>query len=59
MEDAAAGVEAALAAGMWVLGSGPVGRVGAAHSVRENLAEVCLTDLLSQLQHAPVLASTH
>ncbi|MDR0482178.1 MAG: beta-phosphoglucomutase [Cellulomonadaceae bacterium] len=37
MEDAAAGVDAGLAAGEWVLGIGPVSRVGHAHAVAPNL----------------------
>jgi kojibiose phosphorylase len=32
VEDAASGIEAALAAGMWALGIGPQGRVGRAHA---------------------------
>lgn len=37
VEDAASGVEAALAAGMWTVGSGPASRVGAAHVVIPSL----------------------
>ncbi len=45
VEDAAAGVEAALAAGMWAVGIGPVERVGAAHVVLPSLAGVKWADL--------------
>ncbi|MBD2737852.1 beta-phosphoglucomutase [Nostoc paludosum FACHB-159] len=50
VEDAAAGVEAALAAGMWAVGIGPVERVGAAHVVLPSLAGVKWADIRSQLQ---------
>ena len=49
VEDAAAGVEAALAAGMWTLGLGPVERVGAAHIVLPSLEGVRWADVLAQL----------
>ncbi|MFN6499557.1 MAG: beta-phosphoglucomutase [Nostoc sp. DedQUE01] len=49
VEDAAAGVEAALAAGMWAVGIGPVERVGAAHVVLPSLAGVKWADIQSQL----------
>lgn len=39
-EDATAGVEAALSAGMWTVGIGPPDRVGMAHLVLPNLAGV-------------------
>ncbi len=58
VEDAAAGVEAALAAGMWVVGLGPVERVGAAHVVRESLSGVRWGDLLATLNQTELLAST-
>lgn len=45
VEDAAAGIEAALAAGMWAVGLGPSERVGAAHIVLPSLADVTWTDL--------------
>jgi kojibiose phosphorylase len=45
VEDAASGVEAALAAGIWVVGLGPVGRVGAAHVVLPSLEGVHWADL--------------
>ncbi|HEY9598187.1 MAG TPA: beta-phosphoglucomutase, partial [Cyanophyceae cyanobacterium] len=60
VEDAASGVEAALAAGMQAVGLGPVERVGAAHVVLPNLAGVHWTDLLAKLSqpkpalHVPV-----
>ena len=47
IEDAAAGIQAALAAGMWAVGLGPAERVGAAHIVLPSLAGVTWT----QLQH--------
>lgn len=46
VEDAASGVEAALAAGMRVIGLGPVERVGRAHRVRPALAAVSADELL-------------
>ncbi|WP_193198998.1 beta-phosphoglucomutase [Nostoc sp. MG11] len=49
VEDATAGVEAALAAGMWTVGLGPAERVGAAHVVLPNLAGVKWTDLKAKL----------
>jgi beta-phosphoglucomutase len=50
IEDAAAGVDAALAAGMWVVGLGPSERVGAAHVVLPSLAGVRWTQLQANLQ---------
>ncbi len=49
VEDAASGVEAALAAGMWAVGLGPVERVGAAHVVLPSLEGVRWADLLARL----------
>lgn len=49
VEDAAAGVEAALRAGMWAIGLGPEERVGSAHLVLPNLDHLLWSDLLSQL----------
>lgn len=49
VEDAAAGVEAGLAAGMWTVGLGPIERVGEAHVVLPSLAEVHWADLKEQL----------
>ncbi len=45
VEDAAAGIEAALAAGMLTVGIGPPERVGAAHIVLPSLEGVTWTDL--------------
>jgi len=53
VEDAAAGIEAALAAGMWTVGLGPAERVGAAHVVLPSLEGVTWADLrakFSQLE---------
>lgn len=50
VEDAAAGIEAALAAGMWAVGLGPPERVGAAHVVLPSLAGVTWADLLSRIE---------
>jgi kojibiose phosphorylase len=52
VEDAASGVEAALAAGMWAVGLGPVERVGAAHVVLPSLAGVHWSDLLAKLSQS-------
>jgi beta-phosphoglucomutase len=51
-EDAAAGVEAALAAGMWAVGLGPSERVGAAHVVLPSLAGVKWAELQDKLREA-------
>lgn len=48
-EDAAAGIDAALAAGMWGIGLGPRERVGHAHLCFTSLAEVTLPNLLAAL----------
>ncbi|MCL2782542.1 MAG: beta-phosphoglucomutase [Propionibacteriaceae bacterium] len=45
IEDATAGVDAGLAAGMWTLGIGPMSRVGQAHAVAPGLAGVGWTQL--------------
>ena len=50
VEDARAGVEAALAAGMWAVGLGPPERVGIAHLVLPNLAGVHVADLQQGLR---------
>lgn len=50
VEDAESGIEAALAAGMWVVGLGPVERVSQAHIVLPNLAGVHWSDLLLAIQ---------
>jgi kojibiose phosphorylase len=49
VEDAGAGIEAALAAGMWAVGLGPAERVGAAHVVLPSLAGVHWTELRDKL----------
>lgn len=54
IEDAAAGIEAALAAGMWAVGLGPCERVGAAHVVLPSLAGVTWAGLQAQLSKAVV-----
>ncbi|RMF33463.1 MAG: beta-phosphoglucomutase, partial [Chloroflexi bacterium] len=52
VEDAASGIEAALAAGMWTVGLGPEERVGAAHVVLPSLEGVRWSDLLARLTQA-------
>ena len=52
VEDAASGVEAALAAGMWTVGLGPVERVGAAHVVLPSLEGVHAQDLRAKFDRA-------
>ncbi|OCQ92639.1 beta-phosphoglucomutase [Nostoc sp. MBR 210] len=49
VEDAAVGIEAALAGGMWTVGLGPVERVGAAHVVLPSLAGVKWADIQQKL----------
>jgi HAD superfamily hydrolase (TIGR01509 family) len=49
VEDAAVGIEAAIAAGMWSIGIGPPSRVGAANIVLPNLSGVHLTELRTKL----------
>lgn len=49
VEDAASGIEAAQAAGMWSVGLGPVERVGEAQVTFPSLAEVRLADILTGL----------
>ncbi|MEA5579220.1 beta-phosphoglucomutase [Anabaena sp. UHCC 0451] len=44
-EDAAAGIDAALAAGMWAVGMGPPERVGTAHIVLPSLAGITWAEL--------------
>ena len=51
VEDAASGVEAALAGGFWTVGLGPEERVGAAHAVFPSLEGVHLQDILSAIRH--------
>ncbi len=45
VEDAASGVQAALAGGFWTVGLGPEERVGAAHAVFPSLESVHLEDI--------------
>jgi kojibiose phosphorylase len=52
VEDAASGVEAALAGGFWTVGLGPEERVGAAHAVFPSLEGVSLQDVLEAVQAA-------
>jgi kojibiose phosphorylase len=65
VEDAAAGVDAALAAGMWAVGLGPVERVGHAHARFDSLEGVTLAKLCTALDDAawtvaePVFDPTH
>ncbi|MEH2412524.1 beta-phosphoglucomutase [Nostoc sp.] len=53
VEDAAAGVDAALAAGMWAVGLGPAERVGAAHVVLPSLEGIKWADLRGKLSNIP------
>ncbi|GET42170.1 hypothetical protein MiSe_69840 [Microseira wollei NIES-4236] len=52
VEDAAAGIEAALAAGMFAVGIGPESRVGAAHVVLPGFSGVRWVDLAAKLSRA-------
>jgi kojibiose phosphorylase len=52
VEDAASGVEAALAGGFWTVGLGPQERVGAAHAVFPSLEGLHLHDILAALDDA-------
>lgn len=47
VEDAAAGIEAALAGGFWALGLGPQSRLAKAHHILPSLKDVRLADLLA------------
>ncbi|MGV0028375.1 beta-phosphoglucomutase [Phormidesmis priestleyi] len=49
VEDAAAGIEAAIAAGMWAVGLGPIDRVGTAHVVLSSLDGIKWADLHAKL----------
>ena len=51
VEDAAAGIDAALAAGMWAIGLGPQERVGHAHVRYDSLAGVTLADMLAGVEN--------
>jgi kojibiose phosphorylase len=57
IEDAAAGIEAALNAGMWAIGLGPQERVGTAHRVLPNLDGVRWHDLVQQLSQVRAIES--
>jgi len=52
IEDAAAGIEAALAAGMWTVGLGPTERVGKAHIVFPSLAGIHWATLQAELSRS-------
>jgi kojibiose phosphorylase len=52
-EDAEAGIQAALAAGMWAVGIGPRGRVGNAQLVLPDLVGVTWAGVCEQLARAP------
>jgi beta-phosphoglucomutase len=52
VEDAASGVEAALAGGFWAVGLGPEERVGAAHVAFPGLEGVHLSDILAAVRRA-------
>jgi kojibiose phosphorylase len=51
VEDAASGVQAAQAGGMWAVGLGPTQRVGAAHIVLPSLEGIHWSDLQVKLAH--------
>ncbi|KJH70523.1 beta-phosphoglucomutase [Aliterella atlantica] len=55
VEDAAAGVEAGLNAGMWVVGLGPTERFTAAHVICDDLAEVSWHDLTALLADSQIV----
>ena len=52
VEDAAAGIEGALAAGMWTVGLGPAERVGTAHVRLDDLSHTTVASLLAGLETA-------
>jgi kojibiose phosphorylase len=52
-EDAEAGIEAALAGGMYAVGLGPPSRVGKAHLVLPNLDGVTVSAVLNALPEKP------
>jgi len=52
VEDAAAGIDAALAAGMWAVGLGPQERVGHAHVRFDSLEGITLAAVLAGLENA-------
>jgi len=51
VEDAASGIEAALAGGFWTVGIGPEERVGAAHIIFPSLEGVHLQDIISAIRN--------
>lgn len=51
IEDAPAGIVAALKAGMWVIGVGPIDRLAQAHLVLPTLAEIGWLDILAKLNY--------
>jgi beta-phosphoglucomutase len=53
VEDAPAGVAAAMAAGMWVVGVGPYDRLAQAHLVLPTLAGIGWEDILAKISYAP------
>ncbi len=55
VEDAAAGAEAGLAAGMLVVGLGPVERFSAAHVIRDNLVDSSWEDLLASFATTKII----
>jgi kojibiose phosphorylase len=59
VEDAAAGVDAAKAAGMWAVGLGPEERVGHADVRLDSLDGVTLADLQAQLEAASWRVAEH
>lgn len=52
LEDAAVGIDAALAAGMWTVGLGPPGRTGRAHVHLDSLRDISLATMLAALEGA-------
>ncbi len=52
IEDAAAGIEAALAAGMWAVGVGPAARLPHAHARFDSLQGVTLPAIIAALENA-------
>ena len=57
VEDAAAGIDAALAAGMWAVGLGPAERVGHAHVRFPNLQQVALDTFVAAVASAQAEAA--
>ncbi len=55
VEDAAAGAEAGLAAGMLVVGLGPVERFSAAHVIRDNLVDSSWQNLLASFATTKII----